>query len=160
MGLSKLSVHGPENAIEEMFAYLLSYTGLRKLEIRKLMMDRQDLEESAGCKLWNQIIPYHRCSLTELSITPWYEGTWCYGPHAAAAILQCTTLRNLTLSVCSVDSFWAEAKLSQARDLTKVEFYDIEKIRGAAENCGVCTSFLSTLVLAKCGILCINLVFF
>jgi len=134
--LSTLSVHGSEEAMDDMFAYLVSYTGLRKLEILGIQMDRQDLEDSAGRRLWHQIVPHHKDTLTELAVVPRYEGDWCYGPTAAETILQCSSLRYLTLSVCGVDSSWAEARLSQARENDKVEFHGLDKYYGAPGNCG------------------------
>ncbi|OXV12187.1 hypothetical protein Egran_00052, partial [Elaphomyces granulatus] len=134
--LSTLSVHGSEKAMDDMFAYLVSYTGLRKFVILGIRMDRQDLEDSVGRRLWHQIVPHHKDSLTELAVIPCYEGVWCYGPIAAETIPQCLSLRSLTLSVCSVDSSWADAKLSQARENDKVEFHSLEEPYGAPENCG------------------------
>jgi hypothetical protein len=122
---------------------LVSYTGLRKLEIRGIKMDQQDLENSAGYKLWNQIVPHHKDTLTELVIAPCYEGGWCYGPAAAETIPRCSSLRRLTLSVCDVDSSWAEAKLSRASGNDNVQFRDLYEPYGAAENCGVCTTIVA-----------------
>lgn len=138
--LSALSVHGSEKAMDDMFAYLVSYTGLRKLVIDEIKMDRADLEDSVGRRLWHQIVPLHKDSLTELAVVPCYEGVWCYGPIAAEVIPQCSSLRSLTLSVCSVDSSWAKAKLSQARENDKVEFHGLKEPSGAPENCGVRSS--------------------
>ncbi|KKA20321.1 hypothetical protein T310_5656 [Rasamsonia emersonii CBS 393.64] len=134
--LSSLTVAGSENAMDEMFAYLLSYTGLRKLKICGLQMDQQDLEESTGRRFWDQVVPHHKNSLTLLTVTPIYESVWCYGPVAEAALLQCSSLRDLTLCVCNVDSSWAEAKLARARENNKVEFRDLEVPDGARANCG------------------------
>lgn len=138
--LSSLTVAGSENAMDEMFAYLLSYTGLRKLKICGLQMDQQDLEESTGRRFWDQVVPHHKNSLTLLTVTPIYESVWCYGPVAEAALLQCSSLRDLTLCVCNVDSSWAEAKLARARENNKVEFRDLEVPDGARANCGVSLS--------------------
>jgi hypothetical protein len=138
--LLTLTASGSENTVDEMYAYLLSYTGLQKLRILDIQMDRQDLEESAGHRLWLQIVPHHKDSLTELAVVPYYEGIWCYGPTAAAAILQCSSLRNLTLSVCRVDSSWAKAKLSRVRENDQVEFRDLEEPYCAPENCIVSPS--------------------
>ena len=137
--LSTLSVKGSEKAMDDMFDYLVSYTGLRKLKIRGIQMDRQDLEDSAGYMLWNQILPHHKDTLTELVIAPCYKGVWCYGPAATETILQCSSLRKLTLSVCSVDSSWAKAKLLRERKNNNVKFYNLCEPYGMEENCGVCT---------------------
>lgn len=65
--LSTLSVKADsECAVNEMLAYLHSYTGLRKLSVFMIDMERQDLEDDAG--LWHQIVPYHRDSLTDLAV--------------------------------------------------------------------------------------------
>jgi len=135
--LLTLTVSGSENGIDEMYAYLLSYTGLQKLEVLGIQMDQQDLEDSAGHRLWHQIVPHHKDSLTVLAVGPCYEGVWCYGPTAAAVILQCSSLRNLSLSVCEVNSSWAKAKLSRVRENDQVEFRDLEEPYCAPENCVV-----------------------
>lgn len=46
--LSTLIVQGSETAMDVMYIYLISYTGLQKLEIHGIKMDRQDLEDIAG----------------------------------------------------------------------------------------------------------------
>jgi hypothetical protein len=135
--LSTLSV-GSGKAMDGMLAYLVSYTGLRKLEIREIQMDRQDLEDSAGHRFWHEIVPHHKDTLTELAVVPCFEGLWCYGPAAADAIVQCVSVHRLTLSACSVDPSWAEAKLSQAQENDKVDFHHLDEPYGAPENCGVC----------------------
>ena len=135
--LSILKVSGMANAMDEMFAYLLSYTGLQRLEIAN--MSSQEKENRASLIFWRKIIPHHRDSLTMLSIKCSFEGGWCYGPHAAPALWQCSLLRDLTIPVCRVKSSWAEATLSRARGHSKIEFHHLEEPDGAVENCGVRT---------------------
>ncbi len=76
--LPPLSVAGSESAMDEMFAYLLSYTGLRELAILAIQFDRQDQEEIAGSRLWQRIVPHHKDTLTALAVVPCYEGVCCY----------------------------------------------------------------------------------
>jgi hypothetical protein len=135
--LSKLKVSGTENAIDKMFTYLLSYTGLQKLAILALQMDTQEMEDKAGQIFWRKVIPHHRDSLTTLFIEAVFESEWCYGPYAVPALRRCLSLRDLTIPVCSVPSFWAKKKLSWARKRNKIEFHDLQEPDGAAENCGV-----------------------
>lgn len=114
--LSQLSVSGMETAVEEMFSYLISYVGeLQTLEIRNIMIDCQDQEDKAGYRFWHEIVPHHQSSLKVLRIYPWFEGEWCYGPEAAAALSQCLSLLNLSIAGRSIGSAWAEAKLSLPR---------------------------------------------
>jgi hypothetical protein len=134
--LSTLEVSGTENAIDNMFTYLLSYAGLRRLAIRRLEMDTQEMEDKAAQRFWHKVVPHHRNSLTMLFIESEFESEWCYGPGAAASLRECSSLRDLTVSVCSVNSFWAKAELSRARN-NKIEFHDLQEPDGAAENCGV-----------------------
>jgi hypothetical protein len=120
--------------MDNMFAYLLSYTGLQRLEIPALLMDSQEAEDSAAERFWRDVIPHHRNSLTTLVINARFESGWCYGPHAAAALQQCLSLRDLTISVGSVDSSWVEVRLSQARQNDKIVFRELTKPSGAPEN--------------------------
>jgi len=110
-----------ENAIDEMFTYLLSYTGLQKLAIRDLEMDTQEMEDKAGQRFWRKVIPHHRNSLTTLSIESRFESEWCYDltPCRIAEVLVAT---DLAISVCSVPLFWAKKKLSWARKRTRLSF--------------------------------------
>ena len=135
--LSQLSVSGMEAAMDEMFSYLLSCAAghrLQTLEIRNIMMDCQNQEESAGRRFWNEIVPHHCSSLRVLSIQPCYEGEWCYGPEVAAAIRQFSSLRNLTVAVRSVDSTWAKAELSLASANKATENLDLEEPDNLSEN--------------------------
>jgi hypothetical protein len=138
IALSVLKVAGTEYAMDEMFTYLLSYNGLRKLQITNLRMDSRGVEDEASQIFWNEIIPHHRDNLTVLSINCEYVSEWCYGPRAAAALWQCSSLWDLTINVCRVDSSWAEARLSPAREENKIEFHGLgEPMVGMLENCGV-----------------------
>jgi len=136
--LSMLKVSRTENAIDKMFTYLLSYTGLQKLAIRALQMDTQEMEDKAGQRFWHKVIPHHQDSLTTLSIESRFESEWCYGPYAVPALRRCLSLRDLAISVCSVPLFWAKKKLSWARKCNKIEFHGLQEPDGAVENCGVC----------------------
>ncbi|KAN0072933.1 hypothetical protein V8E54_009047 [Elaphomyces granulatus] len=138
--LSILEVSGTENAIDNMFTYLLSYTGLQRLAIRGLRMDTQEMEDKAAQRFWYKIIPHHRDSLTTLFVNSKYEGEWCFGPRAAPALRKCSSLRDLTISMCSVNVSWAKATLSRARKYNNIEFNDLQEPDGAVENCGVDTN--------------------
>ena len=81
--LSTLTVRGSEEAMDEMFSYLISYTGLQDLNIYDILMTRQELEDSAGRKFWQQVVPHHQDSLVKLCINPCHEGAWCYGSVSA-----------------------------------------------------------------------------
>jgi hypothetical protein len=131
--LSILTIPRAGNAMDEMFTYLLSYTGLRELRIYN---DSQE-EDRAGQRLWHEVIPHHGDTLAILSVTSRFEGEWCYGPRAAVTLWQCSSLRDLTISVCPVDSSWAEARLSRARKENKIELHGLKEPDGALENCGV-----------------------
>lgn len=62
--LSQLSVTIMEAGMDEMLSYLISYAeGLQILEIRHIKMDSENLEESAGRRFWDQIVPHHKNSL-------------------------------------------------------------------------------------------------
>jgi hypothetical protein len=135
--LRVLKAQGSENAMDELFTYLLSYTGLQRLDISDLQMDGQEAEDQTGQRLWKEVVPRHQNSLATLCTYSRFESEWCYGPSAAATLQRCSSLRDLTLSARSVNSSWVEAKLSQAREHDKVEFYGLEEPYGALENCGV-----------------------
>jgi hypothetical protein len=135
--LKILKAWGPENSMEELFSYLLSYTGLQKLSLSDLQLDGQEMEDRAATKFWQQVAPHHKNSLTSICAYSKFESGWCYGPLVSAAMQQCSSLRDLTVSVCSVDSSWAEAKLCQARE-DGFEFCRLKEPQGSVENCGVC----------------------
>jgi hypothetical protein len=100
INLSILQVFGSECAMDEMFAYLLSYNGLQTLEICDLQMDDQAAEDLAAQKFWHDVIPHHRHSLIKLSAYSRFESIWCsYGPPVATALRQCLSLRDLTISI-------------------------------------------------------------
>src|SRR4029077_5430312 len=63
-----LRVSGAENAMDEMLTYLLSYTGLKRLEILDLRMDSQGAEDRAGRRFWREVVPRHRNGLSTLAI--------------------------------------------------------------------------------------------
>ena len=135
--LSFLEVSGMANAMDKMLGYLLSYTGLQRLEITNMEIQEKEKENGTSLIFWRKIIPHHRDSLTKLSIQCSFEGGWCYGPQASAALRQCLFLRDLTLSVCRVESSWAEETLSRAHEYSKIEFRDLKEPDGAVGNCGV-----------------------
>jgi hypothetical protein len=137
IALSVLKVAGTEYAMDEMFTYLLSYTGLRRLEIANLRMDSQEVEDKASQIFWDEIIPHHRDNLTVLSINCEYGSEWCYGPRAAAALWQCSSLRDLTISVCCVDPSWAKSILDRAYEENEIEFDVLAEPDDKLENCGV-----------------------
>ncbi|KAJ5736890.1 uncharacterized protein N7483_002015 [Penicillium malachiteum] len=105
--LSSLKVSGSEAAMDELFAYLTSYTGLRLLEISDIVMDGQEMEDCAGEKFWGEVVPHHYATLATLSVTPKYGGSWCYGPAAAASLRKCFSLRYLTISLGEINPSWA-----------------------------------------------------
>ncbi|MCJ1347102.1 hypothetical protein MMC31_005323 [Peltigera leucophlebia] len=91
--LSKLRVTGMEAAMDEMFSYLISYSGgLQTLGINNIIMECKSHEDSAGNRFWDQIVPHHKGSLKALYISSRYEGAWCYGPKPTMAIRQCLSL--------------------------------------------------------------------
>ena len=136
--LKILKAWGPENSMEELFSYLLSYTGLQRLGLSGLRLDSQEMEDRAASKFWQQIVPHHQNSLTSICAYSKFVSGWCYGPLVSVAMRQCPSLRDLTVSVCSVDSSWAEAKLRRAREDDGFEFCCLKEPQGAVENCGVC----------------------
>ena len=119
------------------FAYLLSYAGLKRLAIHGLEMDTQEIEDKAAQEFWDKVVPHHWNSLTTLFIESNLESEWGYGPRAATSLRKCSSLRDLAISVRSVCSFWANTILSRAGEYNNVEFRDLQEPHGAAENCGV-----------------------
>ncbi|RHZ51792.1 uncharacterized protein CDV56_103812 [Aspergillus thermomutatus] len=134
--LSALRVSGSERAMDDMFQYLLTYTGLHKLEIIGLQMDQQQEEDELEETFWGKIVPHVRGTLATLAFTSIYEGNWCYGPSAAAALSQCASIKDLTVSVSMVSTSWADALLSQARNDRRVEFSRLAEPCGSPVNCG------------------------
>lgn len=128
--------------MEEMFSYLTSYEGgLQSLKIGRIMMDCQDQEDKAGYRFWDEVVPHHKGSLKELWIYPWYDGEWCYGPAASAAISQCSSLRFLLIADRSVGSAWAGAKLSLTGTKRVIKSVSGREPYGHPENSAVCILF-------------------
>jgi hypothetical protein len=98
-----LKASGIENTTDEMFTYLLSYTGLQRLEILRLQMDTPEVKDKAARRFWGEVIPHHRNSLTVLFIDFIFESEWCYGPRSAATLELCLSLRDLSISICGID---------------------------------------------------------
>ncbi|GIJ90964.1 hypothetical protein Asppvi_009929 [Aspergillus pseudoviridinutans] len=134
--LSALKVSGSERAMDDMFQYLLSYNGLQKLEIMHLQMDHHHEEDKLAETFWDKIVPHVRATLATLTITTRYEGDLCYGPSAAAALLQCLLLKDVTLSIGTVSTPWAAETFSQARNDRRVEFSRLDDPHGSPVNCG------------------------
>jgi hypothetical protein len=135
--LSALKVSGSERGMDDMFQYLLSYTGLQKLEIMHLQIDHQHEEDELAATFWGKIVPHARDTLATLAIVTCYEGNLCYGPFAAAALSQCSLLKGLTLSVGTVSTSWTDAVLSQARNDRGVELTRLDEPYGSPVNSGV-----------------------
>ncbi|KAE8341288.1 hypothetical protein BDV24DRAFT_163422 [Aspergillus arachidicola] len=135
IALSALAVSGSENALNAMFNYLLTYSGLQKLEIFDVQMDHQEDEDKFAETLCSEVVPCHQQTLITLGITSKYPGNWCYGPLAAGILSQCPKLQALTLSVGSVCSSWAGTILSRARDSQEIQFNRISEPDGSVENC-------------------------
>lgn len=135
--LSALRVSGGENVIDRTFDYLLTYSGLQKLEILNVQMDDEDQENNAAQILWNKAILHHKDTLITLAITSIYQGAWCYGPAVADVLSQCTVLRDLTVSLGPVSSSWADTILTKAREDQKIEFLHLKEPHGLPENGGV-----------------------
>jgi hypothetical protein len=96
--LRTLRVLGTENAMNQLWTYLLSYTGLQRLYMRDILMDGQKSEDSAGEEFWREIVPHHKETLTSLEAYSTVDSAWCYGPRVSAALRQCLSLRALALS--------------------------------------------------------------
>ncbi|KAF7131114.1 hypothetical protein CNMCM5793_004101 [Aspergillus hiratsukae] len=134
--LTALRLSGGENAIDRMFDYLLTYSGLQKVEILNVQMDDEDQENNAAQMLWNKVILHHKDTLVTLAITRVYQGAWCYGPAAAEILSQCTVLRDLTVSLGPVSSSWADIILSKAREDQNIDFLYLKEPHGLPENGG------------------------
>jgi hypothetical protein len=120
--------------MDHMFDYLLTYSGLQKLEILRVQMDDEDQENNAAEILWNKVILHHKDTLIFLAITATHQGAWCYGSHVAHILSQCRALRDLRLSLGPVDSSWADMILSKAREDQKIEFHYLKEPQGLPEN--------------------------
>jgi hypothetical protein len=138
--LSSLSVAGFEEAIDEMFCYLRSYSGLKKLRIPRIQMEQQTAEDTAGNIFWHEVVPQHKDSLTKLAVEPVYEGAWCYGPAASRAIQQCASLQKLALGVCEVDPAWAGSRIAQLLENNTVGMPELEQTCENSKRCLVCSS--------------------
>ena len=78
--LLTLKAWGPENAMDEMFDYLLSYTGLQRLDISDLQMNRLEAEDQAAQKFWRHIVSHaFHDHITSLCIYSRFESGFCYG---------------------------------------------------------------------------------
>ena len=81
--------------MNELLDYLSSYRGIESLVIRGIMKDCHYQEDDAGLRFWDQIVPLHKSSLTELYIQSCYEGSWNFGPSTDEAIEQCSSMGSI-----------------------------------------------------------------
>jgi hypothetical protein len=132
--LLSLSVSGFEEAVDDMFSYLLSYSALKKLKIPRVQMESQSAEDAARDVFWHAVVPQHKDSLIELAVHPIYEGSWCYGPVAANAIQQCTSLQRLDLHLCSIDRGWTACEIARLQEGGDFEVPDQEYSASEAIN--------------------------
>ncbi|KAF9008395.1 hypothetical protein BDQ17DRAFT_1349878 [Cyathus striatus] len=77
--------------------YLQSYTDLEKLSI-SYAMSVSEMESNALALAFYAVIPAHQ-RLEQLTITPAYEGHWCFGAHNAEIFPYLVNLRQLTISI-------------------------------------------------------------
>ncbi|KAJ8130433.1 hypothetical protein O1611_g3198 [Lasiodiplodia mahajangana] len=113
-------VYGEE--VDSMFNYLLSYSGLRELEITKVQMETELPEDAAGEVFWNAVVPRHKDSLIDLVVSPVYEGSWCYDQPAANAIRQCTSLKRLCLRLSLTGDSWFNDEMMRMKENNDVKF--------------------------------------
>ncbi|KAF8886369.1 hypothetical protein BD779DRAFT_1530925 [Infundibulicybe gibba] len=55
-------------------------------------------------QFFTRVLPRHYNTLASLSILVPSGGLWCFGPHNLDALLGCTQLTQLSISVCSTTS--------------------------------------------------------
>lgn len=79
--------------------YLASYSGLKALSLRVRGVDTEAESNALAQHFFEQTLPRHAGSLEHLMIEAAYEGLWCFGDHSASAIVACTRLRHLGLSL-------------------------------------------------------------
>lgn len=126
--LPSLSVGFFEEAANDLFDYLRSYSGLQELKITGVhwksepfedISAAQAAEDSAGRVFWNEVVPNHKNSLVELAVHPEFEGMWCYGPLASDAIRKCTSLRKLAIRgyrLQGYDNNWITSRMTELAD--------------------------------------------
>lgn len=127
--LPSFSVGFFEEAVDDIFDYLRSYSGLQELTIIGVhwMPEPGDehwaaheAENLAGRVFWNEIVPNHKDSLVGLAVHPAYNGAWCYGQLASDAIRTCTSLRRLSIHGSyyteSYDESWFSSRMTELAD--------------------------------------------
>ena len=89
---SRLIVHHVNSAL---LNYLSQYSGT--LQELSLLLGK-DSNALAG-QFWATVLPEHAATLQVLNVCSRVGGGWCYSDQAIHAIMQCSQLRSLTLTV-------------------------------------------------------------
>jgi hypothetical protein len=131
--LKSLSLRGIEIWTDTLFPYLLSYTGLEKLDLM-IVGHEEEPDADAGNIFWNQIVPHHIATLQELKVHSQDAGSWCYGPFAADAIEKCLQLTHLHVTVCEMDQLWISRKLSKGQETTDFDVNAYYSTRPVAQS--------------------------
>lgn len=158
--LEVISVIGTEKATNEFFEYLQSYTGLQKLSIKFFRMEDQRVEDDAGARFWQKVLPHHVDTIVKLKVKPYYEGSWCYGPMVSAVLVQCLALKELQICSAKVDPAWATEKgrLFFATGVTTIQNLG-DDFWGSQSCCEVCNiSFLPSFLPLLYIYICITII--
>ncbi|KAJ7617926.1 hypothetical protein FB45DRAFT_1103250, partial [Roridomyces roridus] len=83
----------------DLFKYLLSYTGVRKLYLGLQDAGSQAENDHLASQFYDSVLLHHADSLVELRCTTGYEGRFSFGEHNVHVVAQLRGLSFLSLSV-------------------------------------------------------------
>lgn len=88
---------------DPLITYLSSFKGLRKLRLRVQAFDSDAEADEAALAFFSRAFPHHTSTLQDLSITPVFEGKWCFGPDSLQDITKCPNLKRLQVMInCAI----------------------------------------------------------
>lgn len=88
----------------ELFAYLTSYSGLRKLSLIHPDGGSREASDRLADMFFETVLPHHAASLVELSCAAGYESRWSFGTHNVDVISQLDNLKTLEMSINAGES--------------------------------------------------------
>ncbi|KAF8990411.1 hypothetical protein BDQ17DRAFT_1313845 [Cyathus striatus] len=94
--LKEITLNEPNDGFIQ---YLKSYAGLKSLAILRTQGFDKCQSDRTALSFYADALSTHSNTLEKLSITPIYEGSWCFGEHAIQCLSQLCELVYLTISI-------------------------------------------------------------
>ncbi|KAJ7616575.1 hypothetical protein FB45DRAFT_1063982 [Roridomyces roridus] len=118
----------------DLFKYLLSYTGLRKLDLGCQDAGSQAGNDRLADTFHETVLPHHADSLVELSCPGRYESRFSFGAHNMHVISQLPQLTSLAMSLNSAARESTYSQSSESLVYTEIEPTSVNLLLDTASN--------------------------